>query len=144
MPVTAFFGSCPKHTCEQIPNLANVKGLSRPQAWIVCCPPNRWKAWSTVPTSCEVRSLCRRVQSWEIGQDRAIPENREFKKWEIQFFPSKTCIVHSFDIFVVTYRVTNFLPKLVNMPLFIKVASGFVSTHRSKSVKGPCKFSLAN
>ncbi len=33
----------------------------------------------------------------------------------IQFFPSKTCIVDRLDIFVVTYRVTNFLPKLVDM-----------------------------
>ncbi len=34
---------------------------------------------------------------------------------EIKFFPSKTM---SFDIFVITYRVTNFLPKLVDMLLF--------------------------
>ncbi len=37
---------------------------------------------------------------------------------EIQFLPSKIRIVKSFDIFAVTYRVTNVLPKLVNMLLF--------------------------
>ncbi len=40
------------------------------------------------------------------------------KKNEIQFFPSKTRIVDKFYIFVVTDRGTNFLPKLVHMPLF--------------------------
>ncbi len=50
---------------------------------------------------------------------QAIPESRELKKKEIQFFfPSKTALWMSFDIFVVTYRVTNFLLKLVNMLLF--------------------------
>ncbi len=34
------------------------------------------------------------------------------------FFPSKTALLTSFDIFVVTYRVINFSPKLVDMLLF--------------------------
>ena len=50
----------------------------------------------------------------------AIPENREFKKMEIQFFPSKTCIVD-------TYRVTNFLPKLVDMLLFSTEKKNWIS-----------------
>ncbi len=50
---------------------------------------------------------------------------------EIQFFPSKTWIVDKFWYFVVTYRVTNFLPKLIDMLLFskeknwISIFSGF-------------------
>ncbi len=43
----------------------------------------------------------------------AIPNNRELKKMEIQFFLSKTC-------FVVTYEVTNVLPKLVDILLFLQ------------------------
>ena len=40
------------------------------------------------------------------------------KKWNSVFW-SKTCIVDKFwPVFVVTYRVTNFLPKLLNMLLF--------------------------
>ena len=45
----------------------------------------------------------------------AIPENREFKKWKFSFFHQRHALSTSFDIFVVTYRVTNFLPKLVNI-----------------------------
>ena len=37
---------------------------------------------------------------------------------EIQFFRQRHALLTSFDIFVVTYRVTNFLPKLINMLLF--------------------------
>ncbi len=37
---------------------------------------------------------------------------------EIQFFSAKDRHWTSFGIFVVTKRVTNFLPKLVNMLLF--------------------------
>ena len=49
-----------------------------------------------------------------------VGNTRKFKKKKkISFFPSKTHIVyvHEFDIFVLTYRVTNFLPKLVRMQL---------------------------
>ncbi len=45
-------------------------------------------------------------------------KNRELKKMEIQFFPSNTCIIDQFWRILVTYRVTNFLPKLVHMLLF--------------------------
>ena len=48
----------------------------------------------------------------------AIPEKRENKKWKFSFFHQRHALLMNFDIFVVTYRVTNFLPKLVNMPLF--------------------------
>ena len=37
---------------------------------------------------------------------------------EIQFFCQRHALSTSFDIFVVTYRVTFFLPKLVDMLLF--------------------------
>ena len=40
------------------------------------------------------------------------------KKNEIQFFSQRHALLTSFDIFVVTYRVTNFLPKLIHMLLF--------------------------
>ncbi len=51
----------------------------------------------------------------DFGQYQKIGNS---KKMEIQFFPSKTALWKSFDIFIVTYRVTNFLPKLVDMLLF--------------------------
>ncbi len=43
---------------------------------------------------------------------RAIPENREIKKWKFSFFHQRHALLTSFDIFVVTCGVTNFLPKL--------------------------------
>ncbi len=48
----------------------------------------------------------------------AIPENREFQKWKLSFFCPRHTLSMSFYIFVITYRVTNFLPKLVYMLLF--------------------------
>ncbi len=48
----------------------------------------------------------------------AIPENRKFKKRKSSFFHQRHALWTSLDIFVVTYRVTNFLPKLLNMLLF--------------------------
>ena len=49
----------------------------------------------------------------------AIPENREMNKVKfIFFFCQRHALSTSFDIFVVTYRVTNFLPKLIHMLLF--------------------------
>ncbi len=47
----------------------------------------------------------------------AIAENRDFQKKEIQFF-SVNALWMSFGIFVVTYGVTDFLPKLVDILLF--------------------------
>ncbi len=48
-----------------------------------------------------------------------MPENREFKKKKIQFFPSKTYIVDKCWHFCSHLeRVTNFLPKLVDMLFF--------------------------
>ena len=49
---------------------------------------------------------------------KAIPENREFKKWKFSFVPQRHALWMSFDIFVVTYRVTNFLLKPIHMLLF--------------------------
>ncbi len=46
---------------------------------------------------------------------RARPENREMK---FSFLRQRHVLLTSFDIFVVTCRVTNFLPKLVNMLFF--------------------------
>ena len=59
--------------------------------------------------------VCADIQEWI-----AKPENREMKNMKIiSFFPSKTSIVRPvLTFFVVTYRVTNFFPKLVNMLLF--------------------------
>ncbi len=48
----------------------------------------------------------------------AIPENREFQKWKLSFFCQRHTLSTSFDIFVITYRVKNFLPKLVHKLLF--------------------------
>ncbi len=48
----------------------------------------------------------------------AIPENREMKKMKFSFFHQRHALPTSFDIFAVTYRVTNLLPKLVDMLLF--------------------------
>ena len=53
-------------------------------------------------------------------QPEAIPENRgKPKKWKISFL---LCQIHalstSFNTFVVTYGVANFLPKLVHLLLF--------------------------
>ena len=48
----------------------------------------------------------------------AIPENREFQKWKFSFFRQRHTLSRSFDIFLITCRVTNFLPKLVDMLLF--------------------------
>ena len=51
----------------------------------------------------------------------AIPENREIKKWKFSFFcqrHARHVLSTSFDTFVATYRVTNFLPKLMDMLLF--------------------------
>ena len=45
----------------------------------------------------------------------AIPENREMKKMKFSFFHQRHILLKSFDIFSVTYGVTNFLPKLVNI-----------------------------
>ena len=54
-----------------------------------------------------------RVSSW------AIPENKEIKTGNSVFFCQRHALLTSFDIFVVTYRVPNFLLKLViDMLLF--------------------------
>ena len=49
----------------------------------------------------------------------AIPENRDMKKMKFSCFShQRHALSTSFDIAVVTYRVTNYLPKLVDMLLF--------------------------
>ena len=52
-----------------------------------------------------------------VQSDSAIPENREFKKWKFSFYSQRHALSMSFDIFVVIYiyRVTNFMPKLINI-----------------------------
>ncbi len=52
---------------------------------------------------------------WSHGLYRKIGNS---KKWKFSFFCQRHALLTSFDIFVVTYRVTNFLPKLINMLLF--------------------------
>ncbi len=61
-----------------------------------------------------------RVRIHITHSESATPENRETKKTEIHgvFLRQRHALSMSFDIFVVTYRVTNFLPKLVQMLLF--------------------------
>ena len=56
--------------------------------------------------------------SHQYAFPQAILENREFKKWKFSFFPQRHALSTSFEIFVVTYGVTNFLPKLTDMLLF--------------------------
>ena len=46
------------------------------------------------------------------------PIIRENKKWKFSFFHQRHAWSMSFHIFIVTYRVTNCLPKLVHMLLF--------------------------
>ena len=45
------------------------------------------------------------------------PKIGKWKKWNF-FFRQRHALSRSFDIFVITYRVTSFWPKLINMPLF--------------------------
>ncbi len=52
------------------------------------------------------------------GVSRQYPKIRENKKWKFSFFCQRQALSTSFNIFVVTYSVTNFLPKLVDMLLF--------------------------
>ena len=65
----------------------------------------------------------------------AIPENREFKK-KISFFLSKTCIVESLDICVVSFRVTNFCQNWSTCYCFLR---GKLNFHLSNSpIFGNC------
>ncbi len=59
--------------------------------------------------------------------DRQYPKIGEDKKWKISFFRQST----SFNIFVVTCRVTNILPKLVDILLFStkKTELPFLNSH---------------
>ncbi len=45
-------------------------------------------------------------------------ENREFQNWKLSFFRQRNTLSTSFYIFVITYRVTNFLPKLRHAIIF--------------------------
>ncbi len=65
------------------------------------------------------------LQTTDEPRSTAIPENRELKKWKFSFFGQRQALLTSFDIFVITYRVTNFLPNLVNMLLFSMEKTGF-------------------
>ncbi len=63
------------------------------------------------PSSC-----CR---THEEGSKVAMPENREIEKKEtLFFFCQRHALSTSFNIFVVTHRETNFLPKLADILLF--------------------------
>ena len=68
----------------------------------------QWKTGSKVQRCCGFRR-----DSGHETRPWATPENREIKKWKFSFFRQRHALLASFDIFVVTYRVTNFLPKLL-------------------------------
>ncbi len=58
----------------------------------------------------------------DLFETRQLPKiGISKKKKEMQLFPSKTALSTSFGIFVVTYRVNNFLPKLVDMLFFYRI-----------------------
>ena len=72
----------------------------------------RQKVWNCACVSETVFEL-RRTNLY--GQ---YPKIGEFKRKKFSFFGQRHALSTSFDIFVVTFRVTNFLPKLVDMLLF--------------------------
>ena len=74
-----------------------------------------WVGWTLIPNTVFVVSL---QINQHVRGHLAIPENREFQKWKLSFFRQGHILSTSFDIFVITYRVTDFLPKLINMLLF--------------------------
>ncbi len=74
-------------------------------------PPLDTACWASSPTEVYL-TLPKSLQVM------AIPENREFQKWKLSFFHQRHTLTMSFDIFVITYRVTNFLPKPINLLLF--------------------------
>ncbi len=68
----------------------------------------------------------------------AIPENREFTKWKFSFFRQRHALWTSFDILVVTYRVINFLPKLVDILLF-SMGKNWISIFCFSPIFGLCR-----
>ena len=54
-----------------------------------------------------------------FGQSRRVIEKKkkDYQKLKFRLFHQRHAFWTSFGTFVVTYRVVNFLPKLVNMPL---------------------------
>ena len=67
---------------------------------------------------CLVGVSLARHEARENGRFRQYPIIGTWKKMKFSFFHQRHALSTSFDIFVVTYRVTNFLPKLVHMLLF--------------------------
>ena len=67
------------------------------------------------------RGECHTAKRW-----LATPENREIKKMKFSFFHQRHELSTSFDIFVVTYRVTKFLLKLIDTLLFSLEKSEFL------------------
>ena len=57
--------------------------------------------------------------------ERQYPKIGTWKKWNSVFFCQRHALFISFDIFAVTYRVTNFLPKLMDMLLFFMEKAEF-------------------
>ena len=65
-------------------------------------------------------NLCKKCHS-ELrftDADGQHPKIGESKKWKFNFFYQRHALSMNFNIFVITYRETNFLPKLVDMLLF--------------------------
>ncbi len=91
------------------------------------------------PGTSEKRQVCFHLDRRIV---RGNWETEGFTKMQIQFIPSKTCIVNKFwpifFSFVVTYRVSNFLPKLYEHAIIIfcgkKLNSGLL--------KNPCFIQL--
>ena len=77
-----------------------------------------WLRWNADPVA-TVKVLRDLTRALIYQCRRAIPEKiGKSKNWNSVFFRQRGALSTSFDIFVVTYRGTNFLPKLVNMLLF--------------------------
>ena len=65
------------------------------------------------------------LRSWWCSE-RAIPENREMKKkWNSVLFCQRHALSRSFDIFVVTFRVTNFCQNSLTCYYFLWIKTEF-------------------
>ncbi len=80
-----------------------------------CCFNLGLNIWNFEQLKWKAKTQC--IVTW-LFHKTAIPDNREFQKWKLSFFRQRHTLSTSFNIFVITYRVTNFLPKLIDMQLF--------------------------
>ena len=75
---------------------------------------NQLNVFSSEVTPCALMGF-EQIECALCGLYRKIGKS---KTWKFSFFHQRHTLWTSFDIFVVTYRVTNFLPKLIDMLLF--------------------------